>query len=324
MAQETSPHSSGLRLKRIDLPEPIIVYFQKRGRFVRNLPSYEQIEGRNAVIPDTARKELFLDIFIVETYPVDNQDDESRIRAESRALELLSIFTRSKKPSISKLSRTYMLTGYTKPIKISCLLDKKADISVYVKKPSTERIFGMLLYNLLSGNPEQDYIFNNYSFVERGIFGEHLNDFNKKGILMRQRFRESIVRLAELDDFISINDLERRIGPKNAFGNFLVGYDGNVVAFDFNTLFQPETGKQKSPLVDAVRAAGIDIQSEFEGRIRDDEARRIRGRVNENRRAFERIAELIDGVPYMIDRINEKGYKSAEQYFKIKLSKLRK
>lgn len=324
MEKNQSPHSPGMNLKRIELPEAVITYFQQRGRFIRGLPSYEQIEGRNPLLPEEIEENLRFGIFIYETYPVNNNTSENVQKAECYARETVSTFTRNKPREISKLSREYMLMGYTRPIRINFLMDKKIQSAVYVKKPSIERIFGMYLYNFLSGSPSQDYLFNNYTFLEKEISGVHLDDENKQALSSKPRFKESAIRLATLDDFMAISDLERKSGPKNALTNILVQYDGSITAFDFNTVLQPFVEFTRSPFLDRLREMGIDIPKRLEKQITAEEALRINHVINQHRACFESIVELIDKVPYMKSRIEEKGYKSAKKYFKDALYKLRR
>lgn len=315
---DCSPHSPGLSLRRIDLPEPVIVYFQKRGMYIKSLPSYEQIEGRDPMIPDSKRNPDNPNYFLVETCPVENASEEARLKAENHATELLSTFTRNPIRSFSKISRTYMLNGLTKPIRVSGVLDTKVKNTIYVKKPSIERIFGIALYNLLAGLAPQDYIFNNYSFIERGIEGEHVCPETLKQAVKRKNFLESLVRLSTLDEFLSITDLDKDIGPKGCFDNFLVQYDGTCIAFDFNTIFEPGFDTTNRSLLNKLKGLGVAIPPKLEQDTRADEARKIIARLNRHSSIFEGLISLIDKVPYMKERFKESGFKSAEAFFKDK------
>ena len=323
MEKEKSPFSPGMNLRKRDIPEKVITYFQQRGKFVKSLPSYEQVERRNPIIPEEIKDPERLGMFLEDTYPVINKTLEAKEKADNYAREVIAKFTRNKCKGISKISRTYMLTGYTRPIRATCLIDKETKVSIYVKKPSIERIFGMALYNLLSGNLEQDYIFNGYAFVESEIPGVHPSDINKKHILSRPNLAESLVRLAVLDEFLSINDLERRGGENKLFVNILVQYDGNVAAFDFNTILQPEADNKTSPLLQAFREYGLNIPANLEKAVRIDEARKINARIYGNHKTFKNIIDLADSIPYMRRRVQEKGYKSIENYFKRSTDRLK-
>lgn len=312
-----------MNLRKIELPQPVVTFFQQRGQFIRGLPSYEQIEGRNPLLPEEIKENIRFGIFLHETYPVENKSQENTEKAEEYALDIASTFTRNKPSTLSKLSRTYMLTGYTCPIELKFLIDNEIKSAIYIKKPSVERIFGSYLYNLISGNTPQDCIFNNYSFVERQIPGVHLDDSNKHELSKRPRFIESAVRLATIDEFMEISDLERKAGPANTLTNILVQYDGTLAAFDFDTLLQPYVTFTKSPFLDRLREMNIEVPEKLEKQIQRDEAQRINQVICKHRGCFEGIIELMDKVPYMKSRLEEKGYKSAKRYFKMSLDKIR-
>ena len=323
MTTETSPYSPGIVQERISLAEPVITYFQQRGMFIRSLSSYEQIRGRDSAMPIEIMEDWRFGKYVEDSYPLENASEEAKKKAEKHSQELLSRFTRNNPSQISKIKRDFMISGLTLPIRLNALIDREIKATVYVKKPSTERIFGVLLYNLLSGHPPQDFIFNCYSFVERAVLGEHLGDENFRRLIHRPKFKESIVRLSELDDLLSINDLDRRSGINNSFPNILFSYDGEAYAFDFNTILQPEV-EGRSTLVETMREAGVDITSKFEKQIRREESLCLNARIHKNRPCFESIVKLIDSIPYMQDRIQEKGYHSAKEFFKDRLGLLMK
>lgn len=316
-----SPYSPGLQLKKINLPERIILYYQKKGRFIKDLPSYEQVEGRDPWIPDKCKNPNFLESYLEESCSVRNKGEGAE-KSKFYAQEVLSRFTRHNKKYFSKLKREYMLSGLTKPIRISALVDKNIKTVAYIKKPSIERIFGIELYNLFSGQPEQDFIFSEYSFIESPVAGIHINRLNKRRIENLPNFKESLIRLATLDDFISINDLERKVEPNETLSNLLVDEQGRVSAFDFNTMFNPDAFPE-SQLIPAMLNYGFDLPQIIEKEIRLDESRKIISRICKNKEKFNDLVKLLDEIPYMKSLFEEKGFKSAKNFFKIKELKLR-
>ncbi len=309
--------------EKINLPKEVITYFQQRGHFVRDFPSYEQVRGRDGELPIEINNSIMFGEFPDSTYPIKNRLPRDQRKAEEYSLNIVSLFTRNNPRSISKLERDYMLFGCSKPIRIRSLLDKKIKSSIYVKKPSIERLFGINLYNFLSGKEKQDYIFNNYSFVEREISGGHIDQENKSNISKRERFKESAIRLATLDDFMSISDLDKQDGPNDSLSNILIKSDGSIIAFDFNTILQPYIKYEQSPLLDRLREMKIDIPINLEREIASDEARRICYTIHQNKNCFNKIVRLIDKVPYMRSRLEEGGYESAEEYFEESTSRLK-
>ena len=323
MPKEISPGSPGIIQSKINLPEPVLTFFQQRGLFVRGLASYEQIVGRSPILPETVIEEWRTGTYEQDSYVIKNSSPEGQQRAEEHASEILARFMKNSASQIKRVNRAYMISGMTLPIRITGQVDRDTITTVYVKKPSVERIFGVLIYNLLSGHVQQEFLFNNYSFVERAITGEHLSQRNFRKMTQRPNFRESLIRLAELDDFVSINDLERKGGVGNIFPNFLVASNGEISAFDFNTILQPEI-QERSPLVEVMRAEGVDIPSRYEKQIRADEARCLNARVYTNRHIFDGIVKLIDAIPYMSERIKEKGYRSAKDFFRKRTELLKR
>lgn len=323
MERNKSPYSHGMIFDKIELPHTVTTFFQQRNKFVRGLPSYEQIEGREPYLPEEVKEDTMFSKFNYEKYPISNLDFDDSMRAEGHAIDLASVFTRNRPRDISKVSRDYMLIGFTKPIRIGFKIENKTNSAVYVKRPSIERIFGSCLYSLLSCNQCQDFVFNNYSFVEKEISGTHLDNENKRILTKRHKFVDSAIRLATLDDFMSISDLERVSGPKNTLSNILVQYDGSMEAFDFNTILQPYVKFKKNPFLEQLREMKIDISEKREEEISSDEAKRLNYTLEKKKPLFNALVNLMDRVPYMKERVEEQGYDSVKEYFKHSREKLK-
>ena len=319
-----SPCSPGIHLKRIDLPSQIVNYYQQRGLFVRGLPGYEQIEGKDSTVEQTIA-ERGSELLKQHTYPVENSKREDQLEAEKEAKELIACFTRGSIRHLTQIKRDYMILGNTLPIRVQADQDKTYKTILFVKKPNLFRIFGASLYNILSGNlPMQDFIFNCYSFVEREIEGQHLDLANKKELEKRPLFKESAVRLALLDDFLFINDLARTIGPKRCMDNIIVKYDGTLMAFDFEKLFEnPFRYIQRITPLEVLREMGIDISEKFEKQTRHEEARKILSRLERNKHALEGLCKLWSYSPEMVNRFQQGGFKSSENFFKDRMHYLR-
>jgi len=314
-----SPSYPGIHLARIDIPKKITTYFQQRGLFVLSLPGYEQIEGKN-----NESREIIesgnIPLERTEPYPLRNKEDLDRQEAEVSCFELLGRFAKESPRHFTRLTRDYMILGNTLPIKVQAYINGKIKLGVYVKKPNIPRIFGASLYNLLSGNNQlQDFMFNRYSFIEREIVGNHISDINKKSVTKRPLFKESVIRLATLDDFMLINDLGRNVGPINCFDNFIVQSDGICIAFDFNRLLDnPCMYPAHVPFLDLIRSQKIDIPRIMEKQVRSDEARRILWRIHKNQHSFDHLVDLIDQSDELLKHLKEAGYKSAKEFFEYR------
>lgn len=312
-----SPCSPGIHLKRIDIPQSIVTYYQQRGLFVRGLPGYEQIEGKESTVEQTIADKS-QELGELHTYPVENSRKEDQLKAEEESRDLIACFTRGNPRHITQVKRDYMILGNTLPIKVQAYQDKTYKTVLFVKKPNIFRIFGASFYNILSGNlPMQDFIFNCYSFVEREIEGQHLDTANKKAIEQKTLFKESSVRLALLDDFIFINDLARTVGPKKCMDNIIIKYDGTLMAFDFEKLFEnPFKYLQRITLLEVLRDKGLDVSIKFEKQTRQEEARKILSRMERNKHTLGGLCKLLNHSPEMVDRFQQGGFKSAEAFFK--------
>ncbi len=320
-----SPYSPGEDLKEIELPNSVIIHYQKRGMFLRSLPSYEQVKGSDSYIPEALLKERGVDIqgnkwalYNVESCPVRNKEGGEE-QAINHTIDLLSRFSRERKRYISRPTRDYALLGRTKPIRISGTIDGHIRVTVYVKKPSTLRIFGIELYNILSGRPRQEFLFSRHVFLETPVAGIHMTANNRRRLSKRKNFVESLVRLSTLDDFMEINDLDMEVDPDETLSNVLLDNQGNVSAFDFNNLLHPAI-QRNDPLIVKMMINGIKIPQNLEKKIRINESEKIMSRIRRNQGKFDEVINLMDKTPYMKRIFEEKGYKSAKRFFKSKMN----
>lgn len=321
MGYSKSPRSNNRALKKIDLPDEIKAYYSKRRKFIRGLPSYDQIEGLNPEDhSDSFDYTYGFPIPKEETHLVNNVDVNSYESAQRQTIELLHLFFGAPSSHISEPVREYMLTGGTKPIRVSTHLREngtKFGKRVYVKLPSVERIIGLSLYNLISDKPPIDFLFSEYVFVEDSVPGRHIDKDNIQYFQRLPNLPYSLVRLAVQDKFLGLHDLDRTVdlpGKKNSLVNLLVQSEGEVVAFDVDCAFT--TAEVEYSLVDKARKQGIIISEELEKRVAQQEARRIMHTINvASPKPYRKFISLIDKIDSLKTQFKEIGFKSAREYF---------
>lgn len=325
MDYRRSPESPNRNLKKIELPKEIKTFFSKRGKFIRGLPSYEQVEGQ---FPNNHDEffdfEYGFPLPLRESCAVNNLDSENYDRAQKHTKNLLSLFFQENEKEISAPERKYMLTGGTKPIRIASEIAGK-DLRIYAKLPSVERIAGLSIYNIIAENEPINFMFSEYIFVEDSVKGRHLDHENLRFIQEIKNLPEKIIRLNLQDQFIGINDLNRNIDLPNKPGNLaniLIQNTGHCVAFDVDCAFNWEFPPYN--LVDLFRDRGISISSDLERRITSEEAQRISQKIHgKKKKPYQKILKLLGKIPSLNERFEEIGYKSAKEYFKSKESWLK-
>lgn len=317
MTYSKSPRSKGKILRKIDLPVELKAFFGQRNKFIRGLPSYEQIEGRD---PEDHNQNFDwtygFPTPLQETCPVNNTNPDSYKNAQTRTKELLSLFFGINSGGIAEPIREYMLTGGTKPIRVSTHLEKQGR-KVYVKLPSVERIIGLSLYNLISDHHPIDFLFSEYVFVEDSVPGRHIDEENIKYFQRLPKLPESIVRLAVQDRFLGLNDLDRTVdlpGRKNALVNLLVQSEGEAVAFDVDCAFSKNTTEYD--LVQKARESGIDIPTDLEKRVERDEANRILHKIHvTSNKRYEGYIHLMERIDSLRTQLEQMGFKNPRKYF---------
>src|SRR3989344_6106954 len=240
MTYSKSPKSHSRTLKKIHLPNEIKTFFSQRRKFIKGLPSYEQIEGTSPENHDHCFDFNYgHPIPIQETHPVNNRETSAYELSQKKAKDLLHLFFHAPRNNIAEPFREYMLTGGTKPIRISTHIEKDGR-RVYVKLPSVERIIGLSLYNLISDKPPINFLFSEYVFIEDSVQGRHIDKDHIQYFQRLHKLPESLVRLTIQDKFLGINDLDRTVDlpeRKNLLVNLLVQSNGDIVAFDVDCAF---------------------------------------------------------------------------------------
>ncbi|MGV8131019.1 MAG: hypothetical protein ACP5N7_02860 [Candidatus Pacearchaeota archaeon] len=322
MSYSRSPKSNNRTLTKIDLPDEIKAHYSKRRKFIRGLPSYQQIEGINPEDHSGSFDYTYgFPIPKEETRLVNNTSPEDYKSAQQQTIDLLHLFFATPQSHVAEPVREYMLTGGTKPIRVSTHLKEggnKFGKRVYVKLPSVERIIGLSLYNLISGKYPVDFLFSEYVFIEDSVPGRHIDRDNIQYFQRLQNLPYSLVRLAVQDKFLGLHDLDRTVdlpGKRSSLVNLLVQSEGEVVAFDVDCAFT--TAEVRYSLVDKAREQGIIIPEAVEKNISREEARRIMHIINVvSPKPYQRFISLIDKIALLREQFERIGFKEANKYFR--------
>jgi hypothetical protein len=308
MNYHESPRSHNRALIKIELPNEIKTFFSQRRKFIRGLPSYEQIEG---VSPEN-HEQCFDMTYgyprpLQETHPVNNQGETNYKKSQTNTRDLLHLFFHVSRGSLAEPLREYMLTGGTKPIRVTTQIEEDRK-RVYVKLPSIERIMGLSFYNLISDKPPIDFLFSEYVFVEDSVIGSHIARDNIQYFKMLEKLPESLIRLSIQDRFLGINDLDRIVnlpGKKDYWVNLLIQSNGEAIAFDVDCAF---TEISDYNLVKIARNNGIPIREDLEKTISKDEAKRIMHTIKSlKNKDYNKLIWLMDKTEYLRKQFSQIG-----------------
>ena len=110
--------------------------------------------------------------FVMER-PFAFQDEKSKNNAENIARRAVKAMLGRNKLSDFKMDHMLYTSSY--PIKIRFQQDNKwSRDEIYVKQPELSRLIGKFIYNIISGQPEYKYFFNENAIIEEGIHGNTL------------------------------------------------------------------------------------------------------------------------------------------------------
>ena len=281
-------------------------YYQNEG-----LPTYSRIVGENPLpIPDELRDQRG---YLKEKYMVRNATRSDREDAEECVKRVFAHMLMQDPDNVSNIERHYMLLGATMPIRLEATVGRHMRYVFYVKRPNIARIFGKVLYNFLSGLEEQDFLFSDGIYIERDVDGYHPDKNTRAHLQNHGTFVPSLVRLAALDELLSINDLTEVRGENEQYVNIITTAANKAAAFDFDLLFKPDSHEPK--LIEFMRRRQWRIRPSLEREVLAAERAEIRGRILRYENDFYALVQLMDDVPELVDRIRHFGQESFQQYF---------
>ncbi|MFP4567600.1 MAG: hypothetical protein ACLFN8_01520 [Candidatus Woesearchaeota archaeon] len=136
-------------------------------------------------------------------------------------------------PKETKIERKLMLSGATMPIKINFIHDALITRSTYVKKPDTNRLIGLALYNLIQNDTRINFAYNEKIFVEQEIKGNNLLEEYDELLLELPEYRDGLGRAAARSEFLGL--YEDVVAERNR----IVDNQYKTVLFDFDAIFEP-------------------------------------------------------------------------------------
>lgn len=303
----------------IELPLRAKQYLADKLFYVQDgLPTYSEVVGEDPLpLPANLQDEKG---YRLSQFEVRNKNHYATRDAHDAVRRIISEMFMVPAQSIGRIQRHYMLLGGTMPIKLEVDVGKHSCYIVYVKRPDSARIFGKILYNMLSGLEEQDFLFGDAIYIERRIVGYHPDVDTLPNLLNHGLFVPNLVRLAALDELLKINDLTEIRGEKEQYVNIIVTAAIKAAAFDFDLLFEPD--KDEPKLVEFMRTKGWRIPVSLEHEILAAERAELRSRLGRNTVELFRIAGLMDEIEDLHSRIMRLGYDSYQDYFILRTSEL--
>lgn len=247
----TSLYAASMRKNEIEIPQGIINFFLKQGKYIQSLKkgnqtiklSYDGVEGWNArPVP----KEYYNDPYLmeVEEYPLINEDMLSEGRAERMSIWALKLLFGGNNQYLN-IQRAYMINTSTVPIKINFHENKKkSKKKLFIKRPDTNRIIGKFLYDIISGITPMRYAFNHAIFLEEGIHGSVLSQLNENKFINSKNYKEGIAKAIVHAEVLGLYRDVRN--PRNRI------IDSNLatILFDFNLIFAPKEKNEGNILIE--------------------------------------------------------------------------
>ena len=289
----------------VDLPPELVAFFRKRaamssrrakagkqlpseGKYIQTpnvadaiAISYVGVEGEN---PEEVPYNIVNNLDSID-YDFENPDDEDKQKADAVTIEALNfIFGSGKYRGIEK---AYMLNTNTTPIRVDYNVRGRKTRLMYVKRPDTNRIIGKYLYGMISGLKQYRWGFNRAVFLEEEVPGSLLADLNEWDYLEDPSYKLGIVRAMVHSDFLSIHDITN---PRNR----IIDSKRQTVFFDFNIMFGKKDHTKNDLLTEYIGVPDFMTNDMFDEYFK--ERRRVRRRVEDQRKNFDKFVRLIGGL----------------------------
>jgi hypothetical protein len=144
--------------------------------------------------------------------------------------------------NIDQVERKLLMNGATFPIRADFLKDQYVDHSIYIKKPNSNRLIGIVLYNIISEHQKQCFGFNEEIFVEKEVEGRTIIHEYDPSLLLLPEYKSSIGKAAAHCELLGMYD----VGSER---NRIINKQNEIVLFDFDNLFQLEQRGQVSKIL---------------------------------------------------------------------------
>lgn len=312
----------------VDLPPELVSFFRNRaamnnrraktegkkplpseGRYIKtpNLKdaiaiSYVGVKGEN---PDSDPDEVEIKTKTL-AYEFENSNDEDREKADEVTIEALNfLFGPTKYTHIEK---AYMLKTNTMPLRVDYKARGRKTRLMYVKRPDTNRIIGKYLYGIISGLKQYRWGFNRAVFIEENVPGSLLDDLNERNYIDDVDYKKGIMRAIVHSDFLSLHDISNQ-------RNRIIDTKRQTVFFDFNIMFGDRDHQKNDLLSEYIGIPDFMTNDLFDEYFK--ERKRVRRRVDDHRKNFDKFVKLIGGL---VDATGDTLDQRMKKYFDRQMS----
>lgn len=236
-----------------------------------------------------------LDELFVKTFKAEEKEPPVEITFSSEKNEKVEKRTRllyekafGKEMPGKNIQRKIMLNAQTFPVKINCIEDELITETFYVKKPDTNRIVGLFLYNIISNVKEHRFAFNERIFVEEEVKGTNLLEIDEIALLTEPKYRENIGRAAAHAEFLGLFE------DVTAARNIIVhAKSQQVMLFDFDAILEPRGfGRKENYIMQLYHQKGL-LDQEMARGYRSEKMK-IANRLSAQKDLVFSFAELAD------------------------------
>jgi len=326
-------YSPNILSDMVELQEELVTSLKKQGQYIK-LPhkgeegpsiAYSTILGKDAIeVPGHLHKDRDF-IATHEDYPVENataEGLEGALRVTNAAL--CHMFGGK---DYTDIHRSYMIGTSSTPIRIDATRRNGGKrVTMYAKKPDTNRIIGKYLYDIISGIPKSRYAFNRTIFLEDNIPGMLLKHHRNEDMLLQDdRYKEGIIRSAVHIDFLGI------FSDVTTNRNRIVDSHLRTVLFDFNYLFMRKTLDAPNALlnhyINYIKQPGFMTKNLNDAYF--EEMHNIEKRVRDNHKKFFKMVNVAATMKdYSNETLDERvkkwyGARSFEDYIEKYLREYR-
>jgi hypothetical protein len=282
-----------------------------KGNYIKDEKiGYEKMIRSGITIPS-------IDLLIQIGQPSLILETESNTISKNRKSQInteLNLITKEIYPELdfNKYKITFELLTHSLPMKINFLKnDKELNETMFIKKPSTNRVIGKEMYNFIQEEYKNIFVFNTEFLAVKGITGNTLEKIDEDVYLANDTYRENLIRSFVRAKFIGLGDIttkkedktikyENKITTKSndeifIKRNLLVTHENKILFVDYEKMFREDSTNYLQDYKN--------IPNFFEGMLEayKDEHRKIASNVDKNRKKFFEFLEIIKDSKDVLD-----------------------
>ncbi|MFW6285997.1 MAG: hypothetical protein ACOC16_02640 [Nanoarchaeota archaeon] len=296
----------------MEIDDKIKEYFKDRGYFFSDLKSYYDVEGNNIKL----KYELPRDLNLMKNFenPIIDLDSIESKKTKENISNIFSKLYNCNVDLIQAGNRYLMENSATLPIKLEGTIWKNIKKVCYAKKINLNRLFGIELYNLISGNKPINYVFGDKIFVSEQAQGKLLNDylkgssfFKKNWLIDEKKYIHNNIRLEVLCSFLSLNDV-----VENHLNTF-IDKEQNIHIIDFDKCFEPRKYRLNPGFQ-------LDIDKNTYFKVVQDEVNLINKRILGNKDSINKVINLMKDIDFGKKNAKQLGnYSNIGEYIEQKI-----